>query len=173
MIAFPPTNYLNTFLVFPAIFPSFPYFYSNHFPLSYVSFHEIMTRATAAQIPICQTLQRRYESIKQKTKISLNESLQTFGEIERVYSQVMALNWPGKRGFKQIQSLIVALATLLELLLRKSIRDFVFSIEKIKINNQFIYTLDWNWMEHIGIVIASNSAFWCKAWIISNVRSWK
>jgi len=140
MIAFSPTNDLNTFLFFPAIFPSFSYFYSNHFPLSYFSFPGIMARAKAVQIPICETLKRRYESIKQKTKISLHESLQTFGEIERVYSQVMALNRPGKRDFKQIQSL--ALATILELLLQKSICDFVFSIEKIKINNQFIYTLD-------------------------------
>ena len=123
----PSTNFLNPFL-FPSIFPSFRYLFSNSFPISHLPFFDFISTAKAVQIPIWETLQKRYESLTPKNKISLNESFGSFEQIELAYYQEMALNKFERRVSKQIQSLIIALATILELLARKSIGDFVISI---------------------------------------------
>ena len=106
------------------LYQSYTYLYSSLFPFS--CFSSFIKLAKEAQIPVSDLLKRNYDSIKQKGKIKFKETILTFEKIEFQHYQMMAMNKLEKQGLRRFKSLILALSTILELLLRKSIGNFVF-----------------------------------------------
>jgi len=123
----------NHFMFFSYRFPSFyPNF--NPFPMNY--FRYFLSIAKTAQLQISEALLRKYDFIKKKTQISLNHSILTFDGIESLYNQISSLSTIEKKAFTQVQTLFVALSTILELLLKKRIENLVFFL-KIYIKQAF------------------------------------
>jgi len=60
----------------------------------------------------------------------------TFDGIESLYNQISSLSTIEKKAFTQVQTLFVALSTILELLLKKRIENLVFFL-KIYIKQAF------------------------------------